>query len=95
VFEEIILAGGSIDVYKSIMMFHKYFIQFISNGIDIYSSDPLNCNEDPCHLAWIFNQNLLKFVFNAVCSNGTLFKDLDSESFAECYVIIFMPNSIQ
>ena len=62
---------------------------------NIYSSDPLNCNEDPCHLAWIFNQNLLEFIFNAACFNGTLLKDLDVESFAECYVIIFMPNSIQ
>ena len=49
-------------------------------------SDPVNCEEEPCHLAWIFSLNLLKSFVNAECSNGTFLKDLDPEFFIECYV---------
>ena len=49
----------------------------------------MNCTDDLCHLAWIFENNLLQSVFNAACSNGTLFIDLDPESFADCFVSHF------
>ena len=52
----------------------------------IFLKDQLDCNEDPCHLAWIFNQNLMSSIFNAQCSNGTYFRDLDPKYFVECYV---------
>ena len=51
--------------------------------------DPFDCEDDPCHLAWIFNDNLLNLVKNAQCSNGTSFKDLDPSFFSDCKVSNF------
>ena len=56
------------------------------NALILLESDPVNCEDDSCHLAWIFNENLLNFIKNARCSNGTLFGDLDPNFFADCEV---------
>ena len=46
-------------------------------------TDPLDCSTDKCHLAWLIrdNPNLLKYVVDATCSNGTLFTDLKPADF--------------
>jgi len=51
-----------------------------------FATDPFDCGADTCHLAWLFDDNLLHLVANAQCSNGTKFEDLDRSFFADCIV---------
>ena len=58
------------------------------------NADPFDCTEDPCHLAWVIQDNrylLNKLVVNfggtilsPRCANGTLFQDLDRTRFSNC-----------
>ncbi len=52
-----------------------------------YVIDPIDCSGIPCHLAWIFNENLIGQVSNAQCANGTFIKELDPNVFIECKVM--------
>ena len=60
-----------------------------------YYIDPINCNEDPCHLAWLIrDKRNLGFLLrsyknlNPTCSNGTLLVDLDFKRFNHCPNVI-------
>ena len=54
--------------------------------IYILNKDPFDCKTDPCHLAWLLrdNRELLDNIDGAACSNGTLFEDLNPDSFKQC-----------
>ena len=55
---------------------------------------PFDCSGDPCHLAWIIDENRHLLDNLAVdfrrhrskprCSNGTYFHDLDRQRFTNC-----------
>ena len=67
------------EVY-SIIHFKYNQLQAATNDIFINKKDPIDCETDPCHLAWIIRdrRELLKNVLNAKCSyNGTSFEDID------------------
>ena len=51
-----------------------------------YFLDPIDCVEDPCHLAWLVRDNpiLLNAVPDAQCANGTSLKSLNPATL--CYV---------
>ena len=51
-----------------------------------YFLDPIDCVEDPCHLAWLVRDNpiLLNAVPDAQCANGTSLKNLNPATL--CYV---------
>ena len=63
------------------------FIMFITSHIQSYT-DPIDCESDPCHLAWLIKdyRKLLNPVADGVCSNGTKFTDLDSNYYTICSV---------
>lgn len=50
------------------------------------SNNPIDCVTDACHLAWLIrdNRNLLISVFQARCSNGTTFEQLDPTAYTSC-----------
>ena len=52
------------------------YIEGIKSNLMI--TDAINCQDDPCHLAWLVrdNRHLLAAV-RATCSDGTAFSDLD------------------
>ena len=62
----------------------------IINYLILCCTDPFDCERDPCHLAWIIDDNrhlLHKLVLGATmprCSNGTLFKSLDRKTLSRC-----------
>ena len=45
--------------------------------------DPIDCESDPCHLAWLIrdNQYLFGVIQNATCSNGKTLEELNPEDF--------------
>ena len=54
----------------------------------LYIKDPIDCESDPCHLAWLLrdNRDLMGPIYRATCSNGTEFENLDPNAFANCPV---------
>ena len=64
------------------------FIMFITSYIQSSYTDPIDCESDPCHLAWLIKDNryLLNPIADGVCSNGTKFTDVDSNYFTFCPV---------
>ena len=48
--------------------------------------DPIDCETDFCHLAWLIrdNRDLLPAVAAGVCSNGTAFEDLNPDGYKSC-----------
>lgn len=95
VFQEILRNGGTIDVKESKQKSKllRRYLTLLRLSIHYLLLDPFNCEQDPCHLAWIFNGDLLNLVKNAKCSNGTFFKDLDLNFFAD-YCNVYDPISI-
>lgn len=85
VFQKILRNGGTIDVKGSKQKINNteplsyYQVYILINLLP----DLFNCEDDPCHLAWIFNEDLLNLVKNGQCSNGTSFKDLDMSFYAD------------
>jgi len=57
----------------------------LTSYVDIAGSQ-IDCVTDICHLAWLVrdNPNLLNYVQNGVCNNGTTFKALLPEGFNSC-----------
>ena len=57
--------------------------------------DPIDCFTDPCHLAWIVNENRqhLNHVQYATCSNGTALNDLNSIEFITCHALSSYVNT--
>lgn len=55
--------------------------------------DPIDCTDDPCHLAWLIrdNPNLLRYVKYGECSNGTLFENLNPFGFENCFILDNLP----
>jgi len=48
--------------------------------------DPIDCESDPCHLAWLTRDNpqLMKALPHAMCSNGIHLNEIDSAVFSNC-----------
>ena len=61
---------------------------FIKRAV-CFLSDPIDCENDPCHLAWIVRDNriLLNAIPGAQCSNGTSFMNLNPSTL--CSVNIY------
>ena len=51
-----------------------------------FYADPIDCETDPCHLAWLLRDNryLLSSFSDAKCSNGTELKKVDRRMFGHC-----------
>jgi len=64
-----------------------FFIKLSNNICKLYL-DPIDCESDPCHMAWIIrdNRRLLSVVNDGQCSNGTLFNQLDPNEYTDCQV---------
>lgn len=53
-------------------------------------ADPIDCQSDPCHLAWIIRdrRDLLQVIeYGAFCSNGTLLSEVDPTALSECHPV--------
>ena len=82
---------------KTLSPFRFLFCYFCYGSINCYfllckyPTDPFDCSD--CHLVWLIrdNRHLLAAVYGATCSNGTVFKDLDPNGYADCPVIIACP----
>lgn len=62
-------------------------INFYNSIYTLYTADPIDCESDICHLAWIIrdHRHLLKALFDgAYCLNGTELKDLILKD-GECF----------
>ena len=52
----------------------------------LYEIDKFDCSIDKCHLAWLIrdNKNLLNYVKDGTCTNGTAFTALKVADYAKC-----------
>ena len=59
-----------------------YFFLFFK----IAPSQNFDCSTDPCHMAWLikYNPQLLGRIYNGVCTDGTLFQNLNPANYASC-----------
>jgi len=65
--------------------------QIYIEQLNSFNLDPIDCEMDPCHLAWLIrdNRHLLSAI-GGQCSNGTLFDYLDPNAFTDFPVIIIV-----
>lgn len=49
----------------------------------------VDCDSDHCHLAWLIrdNRHLINLLYDAKCSSGKEFEELDPNNFNDCPVI--------
>ena len=56
--------------------------------VSIYAitTDAIDCESDPCHLAWLLrdNRQFLNALLQASCSNGSAFDQLDPTGYDGC-----------
>ena len=76
----------AVNIYKS----NKKVNHFCFNLKQFAKLDPINCTDDPCHLAWLIrdNPNLLEYVKYGECSNGTRFEHLNPFGFEDCHFVV-------
>ena len=65
-------------------MIKKFNISKMKNCHCVVPTGPIDCETDPCHLAWLIrdNRQLLPAVFLANCANGTSFQDLNVDEYS-------------
>nr|CAG4641628.1 EOG090X04MD [Eurycercus lamellatus] len=89
------VAGVSLDGNKLTRFEESVFLEMLQQMNQVsdprahisLAGNPIDCESDPCHLAWIIRDNrelLLTFVLEGVCSNGTPFSALDEQVLASC-----------
>ena len=79
------------NTYFVLIVFHLTVLNWasIDNKLCIYSTVPVACSFDICHLSWLLGDpvsrsRLLPHTMAGECSNGTKFEDLDLNGFNHC-----------
>ena len=67
------------NIYKLKLLCDSVYLLLINYAL----IDPVDCNSDPCQLAWLIRDypDLSLLVEDGECSNGTQFSQLDKKTF--------------
>ena len=78
-----------INFWCVVWWFIRRVVWWFIERVVCFLSDPIDCENDPCHLAWIVRDNriLLNAIPGAQCSNGTSFMNLNPSTL--CSVNIY------
>ena len=74
---------SNIEIDKSIYpLLYSLIVTLYSILILLILLDPIDCDSDPCHLAWLLrdNRHLLQSVYNGTCSSLVRFEDIDPKT---------------